>query len=275
MPAGDSVDDDLRNQVWRGNLVDHSAANLLLHVPYRRELETQAELAVLPCSPTARRASSSPAIRRRPRASSLAGLAGQRIGVELACPISTWDRPWAGRSPAASSISAARRTGSTPCAAARSRRSWACAARSRPDWARTAQRFDLGGIPLTGAAAVTWPIGAAVRENARDLGYAAGDIIAAAVRDGAMATIFARHGVGYHPPPFAWTRQPHGLRLRSGLSAAARSDLLQRHPLGRASMTYLRRLAGLAFAMATASMYRRWPSPTPTCSRTTRPPTTC
>ena len=44
VPAGDSVEDDLRNQVWRGNLIDHAVANLLLHVPYRRELETRSEL---------------------------------------------------------------------------------------------------------------------------------------------------------------------------------------------------------------------------------------
>ena len=36
--AGDTVDDDLRNHVWRGTVVDHVVVNLLLHVPYSREL---------------------------------------------------------------------------------------------------------------------------------------------------------------------------------------------------------------------------------------------
>ena len=65
------------------------------------------------------------------------------------------------------------------------------------------ERFDLGSIPLPGLTAPSWAVGAAVRENARDLGYAAGDILAGAVRDGTMGAIFAVHGVSYQPPPFA------------------------------------------------------------------------
>ena len=38
-------------------------------------------------------------------------------------------------------------------------------------------RFDLDPMPLPGLRLTGWPIGAAVRENARDLGYAAGDIL--------------------------------------------------------------------------------------------------
>ena len=64
-------------------------------------------------------------------------------------------------------------------------------------------RFDLEPVELPGLRMISWPIGAAVRENARDLGYAAGDILAAAVRDGTIARIFNAHGAGYHPPPFA------------------------------------------------------------------------
>jgi hypothetical protein len=65
------------------------------------------------------------------------------------------------------------------------------------------ERFDLDSIPLPGLAGASWPVGAAVRENARDLGYAAGDVLADAVRDGTIAAIFAVHGISFHPPPFA------------------------------------------------------------------------
>ena len=204
VPAGDSVDDDLRNQIWRGNLVDHSVANLLLHVPYRRELETRAELAVLvqpyctegfviACDP-----------KQAEGEASLARLAGQRIGVELdSLPdfylgsalggalrdgLVHFGRPEDG-------LDALRRGEIAAFMGLRSQ--------IEAGLGQDRERFDLDGITLTGAAAVTWPIGAAVRENARDLGYAAGDVIAAAVRDGTMAAIFTRHGIGYHPPPFA------------------------------------------------------------------------
>ena len=66
-----------------------------------------------------------------------------------------------------------------------------------------AGRFELGPIPLPGLRLTSWAVGAAVRENARDLGYAAGDILAAAVADGTIAAIFRAHGINYQPPPFA------------------------------------------------------------------------
>jgi ABC-type amino acid transport substrate-binding protein len=33
VPAGDSVDDDLRNAIWRGSFLDHSTADVMLHIP--------------------------------------------------------------------------------------------------------------------------------------------------------------------------------------------------------------------------------------------------
>ncbi|MEZ5930836.1 MAG: hypothetical protein R3F54_02610 [Alphaproteobacteria bacterium] len=42
-----------------------------------------------------------------------------------------------------------------------------------------------------GFAVTSWSVGAAVRENARDLRWAAGDIIDAMVRNGEMADIFS------------------------------------------------------------------------------------
>ena len=204
VPAGDSVDDDLRNQIWRGNLVDHSVANLLLHVPYRRELETRSELAVLvqpyftesfviACDPD-----------QAEDEASLAGLAGARIGVELdSLPAAYLGSTLGGallgglvhfRRPE-DGLGALRRGEVVAFMGLRSQ--------VEAGLGEERNRFDLDGIALTGAAAAIWPIGAAARENARDLGYAAGDVLATAVRDGTMAAIFAGHGVGYRPPPFA------------------------------------------------------------------------
>jgi ABC-type amino acid transport substrate-binding protein len=61
-------------------------------------------------------------------------------------------------------------------------------------------RFELLADVFPGLAVTSWPVGAAVRENARDLGYAVGDILAAGVRGGAVAAAFARHGVTHRAP---------------------------------------------------------------------------
>ena len=99
------------------------------------------------------------------------------------------------------SITGGRRRRWRHCWRARSRRSWVCAARSRPELGDQAGRFELGPLPLPGLRLTSWAVGAAVRENARDLGYAAGDVLAAAVKDGTVGRIFQTHGIAYQRPP--------------------------------------------------------------------------
>ncbi|MGI9434650.1 MAG: transporter substrate-binding domain-containing protein, partial [Geminicoccaceae bacterium] len=56
VPAGENVDADLRNFIWRGprigarsegSIAVDGVANLMLHIPYNRELDNRNELAVL------------------------------------------------------------------------------------------------------------------------------------------------------------------------------------------------------------------------------------
>jgi len=60
--------------------------------------------------------------------------------------------------------------------------------------------FDFNEIALPGLAIDSWAVGAAVRENARDLRWAAGDIIEAMVRNGEMAGVFSSFSVNYRSP---------------------------------------------------------------------------
>ena len=204
VPAGDSVEDDLRDHVWRGSLVDRAVVNFLLHVPYRRELEIRSELAVLvqPYCTEGFVLACDPA--RIEGEADYPALAEAGIGVELdSLPDfylgSVLDGALAGR------IVHYRRPEEGIAALRQGEIAAFMGLRSQVESGLGADlgRFALDPIPLTGPAAATWAVGGAVRENARDLGYAAGDILAAAVRDGSMAALFARHGVSYRPPPFA------------------------------------------------------------------------
>jgi polar amino acid transport system substrate-binding protein len=201
--AGDSVEDDLRNYVWRGSPIDRSVVNLLLHVPYDRALETRSELAVL-VQPYFTETLVVARDLDQVGAAGLEGLSGLRVGVELDSladhylgsamggllrdGLVHFRRPEAGL--------AALLNGEV--AAFMGLRS-----QVEAGLGHARGRFDLGTMDLPGLRMTEWAIGAAVRENARDLGYAAGDIMAAAVRDGTMRRIFAAHGIGFGPPPFA------------------------------------------------------------------------
>ena len=192
--AGETVEDDLRNHVWRGTVVDRSTVNLLLHVPYARELQIRNELAVL----VRPYFTESLALARDPeRLPDEDALEGQLIGVELDSLASVrlgrlreqlvhYRRPEEGL--------AALRTGVIAAFAGLS-------SQIEAGLGPEQERFALG--PLPGPGIASWPIGAAVRESARDLGSAVGDVLAEAARDGAIAGIFTAHGAGFRPPPFA------------------------------------------------------------------------
>jgi ABC-type amino acid transport substrate-binding protein len=204
--AGDTVDDDLRNHVWRGTLVGHSVVNLLLHVPYSRELETRSELAVL-VQPYFTETLT--IARDRGQVSEdgepgLEALAGLRIGVELdSLPDFYLGATLGGR--LRDGIVHYRRPEEALAALLAGEIAAFMGLRSQIEAGldKQAERFDLDPIPLPGLRLTSWAVGAAVRENARDLGYAAGDILAAGVRDGTIRAIFEADGLDYQPPPFA------------------------------------------------------------------------
>jgi ABC-type amino acid transport substrate-binding protein len=201
---GETVDDDLRNHVWRGGVVDRSVVNLMLHVPYHRALETRSELAVLvqPYFTEAFVVACDPA--RLEGEASLAALAGSTIGVELdSLPALQLGSTLDGR--LREGVVHYRRPEDGLDALLGGEITAFMGLRSQVE-ARLGserERFDLDSISPPGLTGTSWAVGAAVRENARDLGYAAGDILAGAVRGGTMAAIFAVHGISYHPPPFA------------------------------------------------------------------------
>ncbi|MFZ1430098.1 MAG: transporter substrate-binding domain-containing protein [Geminicoccaceae bacterium] len=204
--AGDSVDDDLRNHVWRGTVVGHEVVNLLLHVPYNRQLATRSELAVL-VQPYF---TETLAIVRDPRQvpedgePDLAALEGMRIGVELdSLPDFYLGSTLGGR--LRDSVVHYRRPEEALAALLSGEIAAFMGLRSQIDFGlgKQAERFDLDPIPLPGLRLTSWAVGAAVRENARDLGYAAGDVLATAVRDGTIRAIFAADGLDYQPPPFS------------------------------------------------------------------------
>jgi ABC-type amino acid transport substrate-binding protein len=197
--AGETVDDDLRNHVWRGTVVDRSTVNLLLHVPYARELQTRNELVVL-VQPYF---TESLALVRDPeRLTDGEVLEGGTIGVELDSLASVRLGVLQGGRLRERLVHYRRPEDGVLALIAGEIAAFAgLLSQIEAGLGAEKERFAVGPLPGPGIAA--WPIGGAVRENARDLGYAAGDILAEAARDGTMAAIFAAHGVSFRPPPFA------------------------------------------------------------------------
>lgn len=209
--ADENVDADLRNHIWRGprigarsegSIAVDAVANLMLHIPYNKELDVRNELAVLFSPYFEDRVT----IARDPEQFdgsefSLFDLEGKEVGVELDTLSDFYlSSTWGGK--LRSNLERFRRPDDGMAALMTGEIAAFMAPVSQIEGALGERRedFDLNQTPLPGLAVDSWTIGAAVRENARDLRWEAGDIIDAMVRNGEMASIFSQYGVSYRSP---------------------------------------------------------------------------
>ena len=209
--ADENVDADLRNHIWRGprigarsdgSIAVDAVANLMLHIPYNKELDVRNELAVL-FSPYFE---DQVAIVRDPEQFdsgefSLFDLEGKALAVELDTLGDFYlSSTWGGK--LRPGVDRFRRTGDAIAALTNGEVAAFMGPVSQIEGTLGARRddYDFGATALPGLAIDSWTVGAAVRENARDLRWEAGDIIDAAVRNGEMEGIFSNYGVSYRSP---------------------------------------------------------------------------
>ncbi|WP_206608869.1 substrate-binding periplasmic protein [Notoacmeibacter marinus] len=197
--AGENVDADLRNNVWKGPLVSGRVSNVMLHIPYDRELQCRNELVVLtghyfqetiaiayrkadypdggPTPPYFRY--DSVGVENDSLADFyLSGIANGQIIPNMTRYDSTED------------AMAALREGEVKAV---------MGPLTQLQFGKDAQ-VAVHQPPLVGLSRGKWTLGVAVRHSWRPLGYAVDDAIRAAVEDGRMAKIFGQYRVEYNAP---------------------------------------------------------------------------
>jgi ABC-type amino acid transport substrate-binding protein len=198
--ADENVDADLRHYVWRGHYMGRRIVNVLMRVPYNRELDYRNELAAL----TGR-------------------YAQERIAIAYRRDVFADEPPFPGSfrnhkvAVETAHLSDFYLTGLPGVAPNITRRQSLSAAM---DLLRAGEVSAVMGIraqlehhigddpdlavesgPLPGLAVGTWPIGVATAfYTARMLSYEVDDIITAAVEDGRIAAIYAEFGLTWDTP---------------------------------------------------------------------------
>ena len=197
--AAENVDADLRNNVIKGGLIGGSVSNVMLHVPYNRELGCRNEQVVL---------------------------TGQYFNESLGIAFSKEKYPDGGPVPAyfrydtvgvendsladfyLSSVGNGILVGNmtrfaNPDAAMAALRDGkvdaVMGAKGQLEYGLT-DKLDLHQPPLPGLALGNWTLGVAIRHNWRPLAYTVDDIIRAAVLDGRLAAIFEQYGLSFTEP---------------------------------------------------------------------------
>jgi ABC-type amino acid transport substrate-binding protein len=199
--ADETVDDDLRNAVWKGHYLRREVADLMLHVPIDRQLALRNNLVAF-FAPYLQRefavAYDPEWIEGNPDAQVFMR---ERVGVELdSLPDFYLSSAYGGQIrknvvhfPTVEAAARALVDGEvTGVMAPRSE--------IEAGLGRDAGRFGIAPAVMTGFGRPTWAVGIAVNHDSRDLGYAIEDIIAAEMANGAIGRIFAAHGISYRPP---------------------------------------------------------------------------
>lgn len=199
--AGETVSDDLRVAVWRGSLFGGEPADIMLHIPYGKDFALRNPEAVL-FAPYQRELFALARDPERVPSADPADLPEEPVGVEIDSVPDFYLlgldggrlRPHVVHFPdPKAAIEALARGELAAVLAPRSQIEAALAERRA--------RFPIAAVRLPGLMASSWDIGMAARENARDLAYAAGDVVAAMQEDGSLEALFRRHGVTHTPIP--------------------------------------------------------------------------
>ena len=197
--AGENVDADLRFNVWKGRLIGGQVANVMLHVPYNRELACRNEQVVL----TGQYFNEELAIAFRKDAYEDGGptppyFRYDKVGVEndslsdfyLTGFMNGALIPKMTRYPTPADAMEGLRAGEVVAV---------MGAKGQLEHGLN-DELDIHQPPLGGLSLGTWTLGVAVRHSWRPLSYAVDDAIRAGVTDGRIEAIFGEYGLSYTLP---------------------------------------------------------------------------
>lgn len=199
--AGEDISDDLRNVVWRGGLLGFQPCDVMLHVPFERQL-MQAEDNVVFLAPYYRETFGAACSRDGGNCEAVpAAFKGRKITAELASIPDFYLLGHAGgvlakdliHVPNGYDAPAALVDGSADFTVATTAQIEAVIA----DNPEAGIKLRKGPLPMMMSPG--WDIGIAVKENSRNLGFRLEEVLEQMTADGRMAAIFKGHGVNWKP----------------------------------------------------------------------------
>lgn len=202
--ADENVDDDLRVNIWKGDLINRRAADVMMHVPVDPEVDARNDLAVITGPYFQEEMALLHDVEALPEIPSFGRFISTPIAVELDTAGDFFlSNAFRGQ------IRESVRRGRTFEAASELWLSGEVpallATRAQAEW--VARAGETRGIesalafpPMPGIVRTGWPIGIAVKHDSRDLGYTLGDVLTELIDSGRMQEIYARHGVTWVAP---------------------------------------------------------------------------
>jgi len=204
LTAGESVDDDLRNAVWKGHYLERRVADLMIHVPVDRAFSLRNPNVVIFAPYYRERIALARNPERIGATDSVEAFAEEKIGVEIATMADVaLTSAQGGRFvanvvhfPSLDKAAHALVAGEIAAVAG-------CETEVAAALGDQAKRFPMAPAPSLGLSKPGWEVGLAVKDSNRQLGYAVDDVLTALRTDGTVAAIFRQHGIPYVSPESA------------------------------------------------------------------------
>lgn len=202
--ADENVDDDLRVNIWKGDLINRRAADVMMHVPFDRELDARNDLAVITGPYFQEEMALLHDVAAVPEVESFGRFVSTPIAVELDTAGDFFlSRAFSGQ--LQESVRRGRTFADAMGLFLEGEVPALLSSRAQAEWvAAQADAVDIdtriAQPPMPGIVRGGWPIGIAVKHDSRDLGYALGDVLGELVASGEMESIHAEFGVTYVPP---------------------------------------------------------------------------
>ena len=199
--AGESSDDDLRNFVWKGNVVDHRVADVMLHVPIDRVFVQRNTNVVIFGGYYRDRIVEVRNPEKIYAEDGLDAFTHESVGVELA----TMPDVFLTGAMGGKFASHITHFTSIPKAvtALKAGEVSAVIGSETEIYGALGKDADSYKVDLFHAAGLTktwWELGLAVKDNNHQLADALDDVVTAMRKDGSLEAIFKKHGVPYVPP---------------------------------------------------------------------------
>lgn len=200
--ADENVDDDLRNNLWKGDLVHRKAADIMLHVPYDRELDGRNEFVALMAPYFLEQMAVAGNSAKMPVIETFGRFLNKPIAVELDT-VGDFFLSNAFKGQLLQSIRRGRtftdvvelyNSGEVPAA---------MGSKAQMEWlAHQAEGIDSVIVqpPMPGIVRKSWPVGIGVKHDSRDLGYAMAGVLEELIANGDIENIVQQYGVSWSAP---------------------------------------------------------------------------
>lgn len=199
--ADENLDDDLRVNIWKGDLIHRKAADVMLHVPVDREVDIRNEFAVITAPYFLEQMAVVADSEKLPELDTFARFVYQPIAVEVDTA-GDFFLSNAFRGKLHSSVKRGRTFADAVQVFESGEAGALMGSRAQAEWAGhvSTRPTQIHQPPMPGIVRQSWPIGIAIKHDSRDLGYALGDVITELINTGRLEEITASYGVSYIKP---------------------------------------------------------------------------